>query len=271
MSDVAHKATDFKPGHDEIEASKAPLLEHLIELRQRLIYALGAVAVLFGVCFYIAQPIFNLLVKPCIWGAGLEKCKMIYTGPYDFLLTEIKLALFGAVFLAFPVIATQLYKFVAPGLYKNEKQAFVPYLIATPILFFLGACMVYFLVMPMAMSFFSKMGQPAGPDTIEITMLPTVDKYLSLIMGLILGFGICFQLPVIITLLAKAGVVTVESLKEFRRYAYVGIAGAAAVLSPPDVPSMLAMMLPTWALYEASIMVVKYLADQKAADEAKKV
>jgi sec-independent protein translocase protein TatC len=263
MSDVAHK-----PGHEDIEASKAPLMEHLIELRQRLIHALAAVAALFAICFKFADSIFNILVKPCVWAAGLAKCGMIYTGPYDYLLTQIKLALFGAVFLAFPIIATQLYKFVAPGLYKNEKQAFLPYLIATPILFGLGACMVYFLVMPMAMQFFSAMGQEASATQIKIEMLPTVDKYLSLIMGLILGFGICFQLPVIITLLAKAGVVTVQSLKDFRRYAYVGIAGAAAVLSPPDVPSMIAMMLPTWALYEASIMVVKYMADAKLKKDA---
>jgi sec-independent protein translocase protein TatC len=269
VSDVAHKPADLKPGHDEIEASKAPLLEHLIELRQRLIYALAAIAVLFALCFKFADTIFNILVNPCIRAAGVAKCGMIYTGPYDYLLTQIKVALFGAVFLAFPIIATQLYRFVAPGLYKNEKQAFLPYLIATPILFFLGACMVYFLVMPMAMGFFVAMEQLPSPDKVEIKMLPTVDKYLSLIMGLILGFGVCFQLPVIITLLAKAGVVTVNSLREFRRYAYVGIAGAAAVLSPPDVPSMLAMMLPTWALYEASIMVVKYLADKKSADVAK--
>jgi sec-independent protein translocase protein TatC len=265
VSDVTHKPSDFKPGHDEIEASKAPLLEHLIELRQRLIYALMAVGAFFFACFFFANGIFNILTKPCIWAASgdLDKCKMIYIAPQDYLFAQIKLALFGAVFLAFPVIATQIYKFVAPGLYKNEKQAFLPYLIATPILFFIGACVVYFLVMPMALRFFLEMGQAASTGQVKIEMLSSVDKYLSLIMTMILGFGICFQLPVVVTLLAKAGVVTTASLQEFRRYAYVGIAAVSAVLSPPDPFSMIAMMLPTWALYEASIYAVKYYVEEK--------
>ena len=262
MSDVTHK-----PGHDEIEASKAPLLEHLIELRQRLIYALMAVAAFFFVCFFFAKQIFNILVWPCIWAAGgPEKCTMIYTAPQEYLFVQIKLALFGAVFMAFPVIANQLYKFVAPGLYKNEKQAFLPYLVATPVLFFLGSCVVYFLVMPMAMKFFIEMGQSATDGSIKIEMLSSVDKYLSLIMTLILGFGLCFQLPVILTLLAKAGAVTSSSLQEFRRYAYVAIAAVAAVLSPPDPFSMIAMMLPTWALYEASIYAVKHYVETPKDD-----
>jgi sec-independent protein translocase protein TatC len=175
------------------------------------------------------------------------------------------------VFLAFPVIASQLYKFVAPGLYKNEKQAFLPYLIATPVLFFLGACVVYFLVMPMALKFFIEMGQAGTGGQIKIEMMSSVDKYLSLIMTMILGFGICFQLPVIVTLLAKAGVVTSASLQEFRRYAYVGIAAVSAVLSPPDPFSMIAMMLPTWALYEASIYAVKYYVEAKKTTDIAKV
>jgi sec-independent protein translocase protein TatC len=263
VSDVPHDS-GHKPGHDEIEASKAPLLEHLIELRQRLIYALAAVMAFFFVCFFFAKSIFNVLVWPCIWAAGgPEKCTMIYTAPQEYLFVQIKLALFGAVFMAFPVIANQIYKFVAPGLYKNEKQAFLPYLIATPVLFFLGSCVVYFLVMPMAMKFFIEMGQSAVDGGIKIEMLSSVDKYLSLIMTLILGFGLCFQLPVILTLMAKAGIVTSNSLQEFRRYAYVGIAAVAAVLSPPDPFSMIAMMLPTWALYEASIYAVKHYVEAK--------
>jgi sec-independent protein translocase protein TatC len=272
MSDVTHKPSDFKPGHDEIEASKAPLLEHLIELRQRLIYALAAVMVFFFVCFFFANGIFNILAKPCIWAANgdIDKCKMIYTAPQEYLFAQIKLALFGAVFLAFPVIANQVYKFVAPGLYKNEKQAFLPYLIATPVLFFLGACVVYFLVMPMALRFFIEMGQAGNAGQIKIEMMSSVDKYLSLIMTMILGFGICFQLPVIVTLLAKAGVVSSASLQQFRRYAYVGIAAVSAVLSPPDPFSMIAMMLPTWALYEASIYAVKYYVEAKQKDDVDK-
>jgi len=178
----------------------------------------------------------------------------------------MKLALFGAVCISFPIIAIQIYKFVAPGLYKNERKAFLPYLIATPVLFVIGAAVVYFIVMPMAMRFFLSMQQTGGP--VEIQLYARVSEYLSLIMTLIIGFGICFQLPVALMLLARAGIVTAEALKKGRRYAILGITAVAAVLSPPDPFSMIAMMLPTIGLYELSIWAVERVAKQQAAAQA---
>ena len=266
-ADEPEKKPDDLPakrdGLDDIELSSAPLIEHLIELRERLIYALIGVGIAFIFCFFFADSIYAFLVKPYIWARGDEKTRMIFTAPQEFFFTKLKLALFGAVCLAFPIIANQLWKFVAPGLYKNEKSAFLPYLVATPILFTLGASVVYFIIMPLMLKFF--IGGEVHTEKFEITLEARVSEYLSLIMTLILGMGACFQLPVVLSLLARAEIVTADSLRSFRRYAIVAITAVAAVLSPPDPFSMFAMMGPTWMLYEASIFVVDRMEKQRAA------
>jgi sec-independent protein translocase protein TatC len=253
-------------GYDEIEASKAPLMEHLIELRQRLIYALIGVGIGFVACFAFATQIYNILVWPYLWARGGDKVAMIFTAPQEFFFTKLKLALFGAVFLAFPIIAHQIYKFVAPGLYRNERAAFRPYLVATFLLFILGALVVYFVVMPMMMTFFLTGEQLSGP--VEIQLQARVSEYLSLIMTLILGFGFMFQLPVVLTLLARAGILGGQQLRQFRRYAIVAITGVAMFVSPPDPISMIAMALPTIALYEAAILAVDRVERARAARQA---
>ena len=249
---------------DDIEASKAPLIEHLIELRRRLMWALLAIFVAFLVCFWFAKPIYNLLLWPYRLAAGTDApIEMIYTAPQEFFFTQVKLALFGAVFIAFPVIATQIYMFVAPGLYRNERQAFLPFLVATPVLFLLGAALVYFVAMPLAMKFFLSM-QQTGDQQVQIHLTARVSEYLSLIMALILGFGICFQLPVVLTLLARAGLITADALKRYRRHAILAVFVVAAVLTPPDPISQIALAVPTVLLYELSIYAVK-LAEQRHA------
>ena len=250
---------------DEIEASRAPLIDHLIELRSRLIKAVIAFLVAFVLCFAFAKQIYNVLIFPYVLAAGdPSKAQLIYTAPLEYLLTQIKVAAFGAAFFSFPIIATQIYKFVAPGLYRDERDAFLPYLIATPVLFFVGALVVFFIAMPLVMNF-SIGQQQLDPGEATITLLPKVSDYLSLIMGLIFAFGICFQLPVVLTLLARVGIIDSTFLIEKRRYAIVIVFVIAAVLTPPDIISQFALAIPTLMLYEASIFAVKIVEKKRPA------
>ena len=260
---------------DDIDKSSAPLMEHLIELRTRLMWAIGGFFVAFLVCFFFAKQLFNLLVIPFQWAtgwAGLDPTKvdLIYTAPQEFFFTQIKLGMFGGLVLAFPLIATQIYKFVAPGLYKNERGAFLPFLVASPILFAIGGALVYFFFTPMVMWFFLSMQQVGPDEEIQISLLPRVSEYLGLIMTLIFSFGLVFQLPVVTSLMARVGLLTAAGLVDKRKYAIVIAFVVAAVLTPPDPVSQIGLALPTILLYEISIILARRIEKTRALAEAAK-
>ena len=258
---------------DDIDKSSAPLMEHLIELRQRLMWAIGGFFVAFLLCFFFAKQLFNLLVIPFQWAtgwAGLDPTKvdLIYTAPQEFFFTQIKLGMFGGLVLAFPLIAAQIYKFVAPGLYKNERGAFLPFLIASPILFLIGGALVYFFFTPMVMWFFLSMQQVGPENEVQISLLPRVSEYLGLIMTLIFSFGLVFQLPVVTSLMTRVGLLSAAGLADKRKYAIVIAFVVAAVLTPPDPVSQIGLALPTILLYEISIILARRIEKKRAADEA---
>lgn len=246
-----------KPDLDE---SKAPLIEHLIELRQRLLWSVAALTVAFLISIFFADEIFGILVRPLTDAFPAGEGKLIYTKLYEAFFVEIKVAMFAAFFLAFPIISNQLWAFVAPGLYAKEKKAFLPFLIATPLLFIAGASLAYFVVMPTAFKFFLGFEGPVGG--LQQEALPAMGDYLSLVMQFILAFGVCFQLPVLLLLLNRAGIVTRQQLKGIRRYMIVGAFALAAILTPPDVVSQLMLGIPLILLYEVSLLIM-WFTDRK--------
>ncbi len=248
----------------DIDETQAPLLEHLIELRTRLVRAIAALAVAFAICLYFASDIFALLVRPLAAAFPEGEGRLVYTKLYEAFFVEIKVALFAAFFLSFPVIANQLWAFIAPGLYAREKKAFLPFLIATPVLFVMGASLAYFVVMPTAFRWF--LGFEGVAAGLPQEALPAMGDYLDLVMRFILAFGISFLLPVLLMLLNRAGLVSREQLVTARRYVIVGIFIVSAVITPPDVISQLMLAVPLLVLFEGSLVLMR-MSERKAARE----
>lgn len=283
---------NYEPDESEIEGSRAPLMEHLTELRSRLIWSLLALAVAFVVCFAASSELLTFLTRPYEVAKGLvaqqkaghhgpfdmiltligvlpmpptETAKMVAFAPLELFFVKIKVALIAGLGLAFPVIGYQLYRFVSPGLYKRERAAFLPFLIASPILFAMGSALVYFVMMPFVM-WFSLNQQIVGPG-LSVELQLRVDDYLKLETALILAFGLCFQLPVILALLGMAGLISSKMLSSGRRYAIVGVTAVAAVITPPDPVSMISLIIPIVLLYEVSIWVVRLIELRRGREE----
>ncbi|QKS01230.1 twin-arginine translocase subunit TatC [Sphingomonas sp. CL5.1] len=245
----------------DIDDTKAPLLEHLLELRRRLLYCIAALIVAFFVCYYFAEDIFAVLVRPLLQ-AG--QTRLIYTQIFEAFFVKVKVAFFAAAMVSFPVIANQLWQFIAPGLYRKEKRALLPFLLATPVLFAIGASMAYFIAVPMALHFLLSFQGNIGGVTQEA--LPAIGNYLSFVMQFLFGFGIAFLLPVLLMLLERAGIVTRQQLKGARRYAIVAAFAIAAVLTPPDVGSQLLLAIPLCLLYELALIGIWFTERARARE-----
>lgn len=246
----------------DLDETKMPLLDHLIELRNRLLWCVAAMAVAFGVCLYFAKPIFGFLVQPLL-AAG--QGKLIFTDIFEAFFVEIKVAFFAATMVAFPVIATQIWRFVAPGLYSKEKRAFLPFLLMTPVLFTAGAAMAYYMAMPVALKFL--LGYSGDVGGVSQEALPGVGNYLSFATKFLFGFGVAFLLPVLLMLLERVGILTLAQLKSGRRYAVVGIAAVSAVLTPPDIMSQILLLVPMYLLYEMAILAIMITGRKRAKPE----
>lgn len=252
---------------DELDGTEAPLLDHLIELRGRLLRAVAAFAVAFGACFYFAGDIFGFLVRPLTEAFPAGQGRLIYTKLYEAFFVEVKVAIFAAFFISFPVIANQIWAFVAPGLYAKEKKAFLPFLVATPILFTMGAALAYYVVMPTAFHFF--LGFQGDKGGLKLEALPGTGDYLSLVMQFILAFGISFLMPVLLMLLNRAGIITRAQTVGARRYAIVGIFIIAAIATPPDVISQLLLAIPLLLLFEGTLVLMWFTERREAREKAK--
>ena len=258
---------------EEIEASRAPLLEHLAELRNRLMTAMGAVVIGFVICFIFVDPIFMFMVQPFQTAMAVahperagESIQLINTGAFGFFSVKMQIALFGGIVFAFPVIAWQAYAFIAPGLYRKERAAVAPFLLAAPIMFALGGAFVFYVAMPFALNFALTQEVTSGP--VQVTYLPKVEEYMGLVTTLVLAFGLMFQLPVVLSLLGRIGIVSSSLLQKGRRYAIVGIAAFSALVTPNDVISMFVMAVPVYLLYEISIWIVTAMEKTRAKAEA---